>query len=376
MKIGNKSFIVRMVFLGLLNTILISISVSDATPAKAVKLEVIRVGLDRKSFNPSKGQKVSLGFEITKKADTQVSIYDVLGQRVKKFKLSDVKAGRHEITWDGRKSDGKLPAGDLFLYVIEAKTKDGEQDVYNPAAKTGGFEVKSLEYTLDRKTGRIEYVLPKTCMIRIRAGIKDGMFAMSLFGERPWKPSTAGRHFFIWNGKDSSGQMYVLKNPNLDLRLTCYTLPSNTIITTGGKTSFNDEKPSDIALSQRDRLWGTKGKYFHYRHNPRICHQPKFKILFSENDKTNEKGIPLVSGVVPIRIELDPLDETHLINTRFEVMLFVDGVFIYEIEEGSSPFTFNWNTKGFSKGPHLVTINLVGYDDHIGIASHKVIIGE
>ena len=358
----------------LLNILLLAAAANGAAPGQQDQLEIIRVGLDRKSFNPSSGETVALGFEITRRADVRAVVYDRLGRQVCNFDMPDIEAGRHNVTWNGLGADGKLAAGDVFLYVIEAKTKDGEKATYNPARKTGGLEVKSLEYTLDRETGKVEYVLPKACMIRIRAGLRDGMFAKSLFD---WKPSTAGRHTYYWDGKDNSGQMYLLKHRELDLRLTCYTLPANTIITTGTTLPFESEdNTGETEGSERSRLWATKGKYFHYRHDPRICHQPRFKVSFPTGRQTNNKDAPVISGVVPIRIELDPRDAWRLINTRFEVMLFVDGIFIYEIEEGSSPFTFNWETKDFAKGPHIVTVNLIAYDDHIGIVSRKVILGD
>jgi len=341
--------------------------------AKEGPLEIIRVGLDKKSFNPSKGEAVNVGFEITEQADVQVIVYDRLGTEVRSFGLPGIEAGRHSITWDGRRADGKPAAGDVFLYVIEARAEDGRKVTHNPARETGGLEVKPLEYTLDREAGRIEYVLPKACMIRVRAGLKDGMFGKSLFD---WKPSTAGRHVYRWDGKDESGMMYLLKHHDLDLRLTCYTLPANTIITTGTVVPFApDANPHAGVAKQRSRLWATKGKYFHYRHDPRICRQPRFKVLFPLKDKLSDEGHPVVSGATQIRVELDPRDARHLINTRFEIMIFVDGIFLYEIEEGSSPFTFSWDTKGFAKGAHIVTVNLVGYDDHIGIVSRKVIVG-
>lgn len=371
---NNSFFVFRAICLSLLNFIFLVTVATGATQQKKGPFRITRVGLDQKSFNPSKGETVALSFEITKQADAQVAIYDRLGQKVRSFDMPDLEAGRHSITWNGRRANGKLAAGDVFLYVIEAETKDGRKTTYNPAKKTGGFEVKSLEYTLDRETGKIEYVLPKTCMIRIRAGLKDGMFGKSLFD---WKPSTAGRHTYNWDGKDNSGWMNLLKHRDLDIRLTCYTLPENTIITTGAIVPFEPAKnPGETGNPERSRLWATKGKYFHYRHDPRICHQPRFKVLFPRSSVAKKSNVPVVSGVAPLRVELDPRDAQHLINTRFEIMLFIDGVFIYEIEEGSSPFTFNWDTKGFAKGPHIVTVDLIGYDDHIGIVSRKVIVGD
>ena len=370
----DSLFIFRAACLCLLDALFLVGVATGAIPENEGSFKITRVGLDTKIFNPSKDETVTLGFEVTRQAGVQVVIYDALGQKVQSFDMPDLEAGRHSITWDGRRANGELAAGDIFLYVIEAKTKNGKKAAYNPAKETGGFMVKPLEYTLDKETGEIEYVLPKACMIRIRAGLKAGMFAKSLFD---WRPNTAGRHSYKWDGKDNTGQMYLLKHPDLDIRLTCYTLPANTIITTGTIIPFAFEKnPGVVESRERSRLWATKGKYFHYQHDPRICRQPKFKVLFPNSAETNNKDVPVVSGVAPLRVELDPRDVQHLINTRFEIMLFIDGVFIYEIEEGSSPFTFNWDTRGFAKGPHIVTVNLVAYDDHIGIVSRKVIVGD
>jgi len=370
----SGSLIFKAACLCLLSVFFLMGDTIAAISKEGTPLKVTRVGLDTKIFNPSKGETVILSFEITQPADVKIAIYDRLGRLVRSFDISDIEAGRHHITWDGRETDGNLAAGDVFLYVIKAKNKNGEETIYNRAMKTGGLNVKPLKYTLDRNTGKIEYVLPKACMIRIRAGLKDGMFGKTLFD---WKPSTAGRHSYTWDGRDESGLMNLLKHQDLNIRLTCYTLPENTIITTGQVRPFGWEEISIKTKSKgRDYLWATKGKYLHYTHDPRICHQPEFKVLFPTQAKSNSEDTPVISGIVPVRVELDPRDAQHLINTRFEIMLFVDGVFIYEIEEGTSPFTFNWETNGFAKGPHIVTVNLIAYDDHIGIVSRKVILGD
>ncbi|MBN1795295.1 MAG: hypothetical protein JW804_01350 [Sedimentisphaerales bacterium] len=341
-------------------------------PAAGQKLEIKRVGLDKKSFNPSANEQISLSFEITAPADVNIIFYDELGRQVRLFELQSVNAGRHEFNWDGADSEGKQAPGRLFLYVIEAVSKDNQKIIYNPAEETGGLEMKALEFSLDKKTGRIEYVLPSAAMVRIRVGLNDGFFAGNVLD---WQNQTAGRHIIEWDGKDSSGLINLLRNPNLNLRLSCCSLPANSIIAEGTKRDISTE----VRLSKeqrliREKLWGTKGKYIHYRCDRRYCHQPQFSISFP-NGKKVENGI-LISGVTPIRIELSERDKEHLINTKFEVMLFVDGIYLYEMEEGSSPFTYNWDTRLFSRGPVILSVNIIGYDDHIGSKSCRVIIGD
>lgn len=338
--------------------------------------EIRRVKLDTKAFDPSKGQMVELSFEITIPADVQVTIYDALGNEVRRFDLPDHEAGRSSIKWDGFKADGERPAGNIFLYVIKAR--EGErQAIYNPAKETGGILVEGHNFTFDNKTGKLEYVLPKTCMVRLRAGLKNGLLAGTIID---WQPQTAGRHTYNWDGKDDSGLMNLLEHPELEPRLTCYTLPANTIIVTDTKTPLESETNSNQIVddegNQKNLLWATDGKYLHYLHDPSLCHEPRFEVLFPTAVKSKENDIAVVSKTVPVRVALDQRDALHLINTRFEVMFFVDGIFIYEVEEGSSPFTFNWDTKGLSKGPHIVTINIIGYEDHIGTVSRKVTVGD
>ncbi|MHC4122457.1 MAG: FlgD immunoglobulin-like domain containing protein [Planctomycetota bacterium] len=343
-----------------------------ASGQSSQKLEFTRMWLDKKVFDPSRGENATLTFGINKTADVKVKIYDVLGRNIKSFVMDKLKAGEHTINWDGFDSGGKLTAGNVFLYILEAEAEDGSKITYNPATKTGGIEVKTLEYTFDHKSGRIEYVLPKASMVRIRAGFRDGMFGKSIF---VWKPHRAGRHVYMWDGKDDSGMINMLKHPELDLRLGCFTLPDNTIITTGNTIELPEEN-SQINIKQREEVWATKGKGRHYQHDPRICHPPRFKVMFPTSSRQDDEKVPVVSGIVPIRVELDERDEEHLIDTRFEIMIFIDSVYVYEVEEGSSPFNYNWDTGNFARGPHLITVNILGYDDHIGIVSHKVIVGD
>jgi flagellar hook assembly protein FlgD len=340
--------------------------------ANKTPLAISKVGLDRKIFNPSNGENISLSFEINKKANVQVTIIDRLEQQVSSVRKSNLEQGRHSITWGGRRSDGKLAQGRVFLYVIQATAGLGEKAVYNPAEQTGGLVVRPHTYTFDRKSGRIEYVLPKACMVRLRAGLSEGMLVRTIFD---WEPRTAGRHIYKWDGRDGSGFMNLSNHPELNLNLTCYTLPSNTIITTGKVASLESEGIAGKIIDKR-KLWATKGKYLHYQHDPRFCREPRFNILFPAKKKNDSEGIPVVNGTTPIRIELDRRDAWYLINKRFEVILYIDGTFFFEMEEGTNPFTFNWDTQSFTKGVHIITANLRSYDDHVGVVTKKVFIGE
>jgi hypothetical protein len=76
--------------------------------------------------------------------------------------------------------------------------------------------------------------------------------------------------------------------------------------------------------------------------------------------------VPVVSGVTPLRVTLDPAHAVHLVDTRFEIMVFVDTVFLFESEDGSNPFNHLLDTRALAPGPHLLTVNVLAYDDHFG----------
>jgi hypothetical protein len=86
------------------------------------------------------------------------------------------------------------------------------------------------------------------------------------------------------------------------------------------------------------------------------------------------EGVPIVNRPVPLRISVAPHDQSHLLQRRFELVLYVDTVFLHEEEEGYSPFMYLFDPSTVSPGPHLFTINLLSFDDHIGVATQPILV--
>lgn len=337
------------------------------------RFEITKVRLNSKTFAPANGEKTTLSFEITKAADIKIGIYDRLNRLVKELDIPKADAGEHSIEWDGRNCKNEIAEGKVFLYVIEAVDSDGKKIIYNPADRTGGNVVAAADYTYDKKNKTIEYVLPKTGMVRLRAGLKDGIFIRNILD---WEPQTAGRHSLSWDGKDENGLFDIGSNGDLRLNLVCYTLPANTIIISGQSKPLSGAGSKELSTTSED-IWAKKDKCPHYSHNPLNCHEQRFSISFPEsNERTNEEGVPVLSGRVPIRIKIDPRDAEYMVNNKYEIMIYVDGIFLFETEDGTDPFTFHWDTQGFNKGVHIFTVNLINYDDHLGTLSKKIFLGE
>jgi hypothetical protein len=75
-----------------------------------------------------------------------------------------------------------------------------------------------------------------------------------------------------------------------------------------------------------------------------------------------------------VRIEVDERDRSLVTNSRFEMIFYVDTVFLFEDEDSFTPYTYQWDTSGLNPGPHILTVNVHGYGDHIGARSAIVMV--
>lgn len=70
-------------------------------------------------FNPSTTFKVSMPTE----GDLTISIYNIVGERVRDIVYQRVPAGIHEVAWDGRNSNGAIAASGVYFYRVTAGEK-------------------------------------------------------------------------------------------------------------------------------------------------------------------------------------------------------------------------------------------------------------
>lgn len=66
-------------------------------------------------FNPS----TTISYKLAAPGNVRLAIYDVLGRRVHMLVNSDMPAGTHTITWDGRNAAGHMVASGVYLYRLE-----------------------------------------------------------------------------------------------------------------------------------------------------------------------------------------------------------------------------------------------------------------
>ena len=71
-------------------------------------------------FNPS----TTIEYTLPAASQVELTIYDILGQRVATLVDGHRPAGTHQVTWDGR-SDGVPVASGVYLYRMDSPGGDG-----------------------------------------------------------------------------------------------------------------------------------------------------------------------------------------------------------------------------------------------------------
>lgn len=327
------------------------------------------VSLEKKSFNPVSGESIIIRYKPAVACLATVSIYNNHGQLIRTLEdRKEASGSAQNILWNGRDNENTIVPAGVYFYTIELERNNGVSYIYNPYKKTHGKKLQTLIGGYDEAEGSIDYKLPQAAMVRIRVGLKDGGPLLATLID--WTPQEAGDYSIDWDGKDASGSIDLSFHPKRNLVIFAYSLADNSIIVKSQNKVNIESMPTDEILFD---LSLPADRYLHARHNPGDCHEPKINVEILAENHQQEK-IPVVEGIVPVKVSIAPQDRLATENSRYEIMFFVDTVFLFEDESGFSPFTYIWDTRGLSEGEHLLTVNLWTYDDHCGVVTKEVFI--
>jgi hypothetical protein len=337
------------------------------TPTVFAPLEIRGVGVEPKTLNATTQREVSIRYELTQAAAMTVDLVDEGGRLVHRFTSDEQPAGMHVVHWNGHDGQGRPVPDGVYRYMLMAQTPEGQSVTYDPSRAEGGEELQPGEFAWDRHTGRIQWVMPRAGYARLSIKLQGFPYLRTLLD---WQPLEGGAHEVHWDGSDSSGWIRAGDHPDVAMTLNAFAMPPNTVIVRAGAAQVaRDIAPSYPPMNQRD------GVAFHARHPRAVCHDVRLRVEFPEATQRDEAGRPILHGVVPVRVTLDARDAPHLINQKFEIALFEDLTILLEEEEAMNPFTCHWDTTHLTPGQHLLTVNVMGYDDHYGVDTQPVIIG-
>lgn len=335
-------------------------------------LEIQRVTHAPALFVPAMDQNASIGFTLSATSDVVVKIFDDRDRLVRRIVREKLAAGDHSIPWNGRDEAGRIVPAEAYRYTITAGASESDTAEHDLSDLTGGNPVRS-EIHWNAEQMQFEYYLEKPSRVLIRVGLDNHGPLMATI--RNWAPRQAGRHVEHWDGKDASGDLNLARHPKLVIDMQAYTLSQNTLLV-GPEServayieamTWPDEQrevkkqPRKRMIAAQQQAAETRGDYL-------------VKLSLPEGHKTNEQGVPIVTGSVPLMLDVDDGYREIALNRRSETVFYVDGQFFFENEVGFLPMTWLLDTTHMNDGEHFVTVNVRGYEGNFGLATRKVIV--
>ena len=353
---------------------------ADALTAQAVGVKSVRVRPT--SFNPARGERVAIEYELPTPARVRMTIYDPDGGKVCTLvEDQERKAGRHEETWDGKDAAGQVVPDEAYFFTVIARDQEGKEAVYDPSASATG-ECRDLTVVRwDPEDRAVIYVLPVDARVRIRLGITGGGPLLRTLVD--WEPRVAGECTEFWNGKDRDGFFELHKEAKFGMVVSYMPLPQNSIITVGNKKLTYAEYKTQAGKgppekSQAARKPPADPRSPNHFYQPRyLDRDPAVRLVFPELEKEQKADPPRLSGRALVRVELtDQHQRQYLSDQQYEIVFFVDKVFYAEAEEGHSPYNWVWDLSKVPEGEHVLTVNITSFRDQVGIASRRILVAK
>lgn len=365
--------------LGLVSAVLVLLLVliGLTVPCRAEsRLTVTNVSKRPQFFSPAEKEVTQITYKLSQAAKVKIKIYDESDYLVKTVLESKSRPeGDNRESWDGMDATGHPVPPGIYRFTIEAKNNAGETVFSDLTDVTGGQENQVASSEIDVEKGVVTYVLRSPSLVITRLGLGEGGPMLRTLEYRKAKPG--GLNQVSWDGFDNSGAVNFLKHPKLSLRIEAYSLNANSVVVVGPKDGSNTPSaPAKIVKIDREKRLKRKvdRKIIrnHWQHSPNRCRDPEVKIMLPTGTQRDSDGIPVVTGPLHLRVDVSEQDNLLVTEERFELMFFVDTVYVYEEEAGFFPYNWTWNPQTRSEGLHAITVNLIGYEDHIGSATVKV----
>jgi hypothetical protein len=112
----------------------------------------------------------------------------------------------------------------------------------------------------------------------------------------------------------------------------------------------------------------------HKQHNPAFSHASALAVKFPEGIQAGPDGYVIIKGKTPIHIDIPRKDRAWFETERYCIEVFIDDASLAGELEGYSPYNFLFDPEQINPGKHLITINYIGSNDHIGIACIPVLV--
>jgi len=362
---------------------------SGTAPTPAIS----NVTADRLAVRAGAGEQVTWRFRTGTASSVTASIYDARDRLVRTIQRSEpLPAGDHTIAWDGRDDQGRQAPPAYYLLGIDSEAGDTTAR-YDPSETTGGTLLQAAAVGFDPVKGLVHYALRRPSLVRIHLGLKgDGPLLRTLVD---WVARDAGEQSERWDGWDAAHVVQFGDSRELDVQVWAYELPVNAVVVSPPATPDVARASAPLgtigmvgAVGQAGRMEflelpdGTPARprgaarphemYNHWLHDRARCHNPVAEVKAPEGTPRDATGAVQAAGPLPLRLVLPPQEAASLQEERFEVVVYLDGSFVFEEEQGYLPFTWTLGPETITPGEHVVTFMLRGYEGHFGSTSIRV----
>jgi hypothetical protein len=330
------------------------------TPGSAIGDDCFQdVIVEGRFFDPAKEPPL-LRVRLRESALLDVVAYDQEGRLVA-WKGGTTSVARAEIAL------GDLPSASegIYLFCLIASDGQGKRLGVYPRNLAPGEALRIAESDLDPRKQEIRYLLPKVARVRSRIGFRDGAYLQPI---QAWQAQPAGWHAIPWDGTCQQGLFSDLyRNPQVKVIVTAVSLPVNTLISRATAAPANGADQIAVSLPTRIRdlskpPWPIS----------QLMKASKDGIWMADDYRlTLEVRVDPLSQVATFAMDCAQVDRERLLNKRYEIMLFLDQVYLCEEEGGMLPFNYKMSTRGITPGKHVITANVVDTDGNLGAVSRE-----
>ena len=344
--------------------------------ATSPALTITKAVAEPESVAANTAAPIQVRFRLDEPARISLNLYDGRDLLIRRIQApqdpsAQLPAGDHAIPWDLRDQAGRPVPPEAYRWTLTATTADRRSVEYDLTDVTADGDLAVAELRWDAGAGVIRYRLSAPGRVNIRIGLdNNGPLLRTLLD---WVVRDAGDHAEPWDGRDASGVLNLAEHPRLAIAWDGFGLSDNSVLV---------GPPRDQVQVIEDITWGEERrtvkrqdkKRMHFHRQQPMEERADYQIHLTLPDglPRDAEGLPIVSGVVPVRLDVPDSERERVLARRFEPVFFVDGIFAFENEVGFLPMTWRWDTVGTNPGIHYVTANLRGYEGNFGIATLKV----
>ncbi len=344
----NKKIIIHILLCLLTNAFMAVTAYADV---KTLTTVTVSPGI----IENSNERMVTIIYGLAESCSTELSFFTKDFYKVRTIYRGNDHSGTNSVSWDCRDDqDTILPSGPYF-FTIHSKTTKGTEYIYDPTLFSGGEKLALSIYpeNYNPDNGLVTYNLPKTAVVRLRAGLHNGPLYSTILD---WVSMPPGRHQVFWDGLSDDKQVHVSGQKEMVITIQAITLPENSIIIRGKATGYKPASQSRLPR-KRNKVFSSIPRQF--RLIQKMLEQsPVFDIKINGQVPEDAELIP-INNNINIAVETDEATQAALSQNRFELVVFVDDQRWDEIEYAYVPLSYLLKTDQLETGEHLITVSIV-----------------